>query len=285
MYEAKRNGRNRFEFYDVRFDEESDEKFSLIQRLRPAVQANALAVYYQPLIDLKTGNICALEALLRWPQEDGSMIFPDKFIPLAESSGLIDTLGAWVLNQACMFCAKQQQNGNSELSIAVNLSFAQFKDGNLPQIVKGALEISQLAPEHLELELTESILADDNGNVIQQLEQIKSLGVTFAIDDFGTGYSNLNYLRTFSAQKLKIDRIFINTLGFDEKDVPLVTAIISIAESLGMATVAEGIENEAALKKITEMGCDMGQGYYWSKPVPAEQIERLIEAQSPTNQR
>jgi len=285
MYEAKRNGRNRFEFYDVRFDEESDEKFSLIQRLRPAVQANALAVYYQPLIDLKTGNICALEALLRWPQEDGSMIFPDRFIPLAESSGLIDTLGAWVLNQACMFCAKQQQNGNSELSIAVNLSFAQFKDGNLPQIVKGALETSQLAPEHLELELTESILADDNGNVIQQLEQIKSLGVTFAIDDFGTGYSNLNYLRTFSAQKLKIDRIFINTLGFDEKDVPLVTAIISIAESLGMATVAEGIENEAALKKITEMGCDIGQGYYWSKPVPAEQIERLIEAQSPTNQR
>ena len=128
-------------------------------------------------------------------------------------------------------------------------------------------------------------MADDNGNVIQQLEQIKSLGVTFAIDDFGTGYSNLNYLRTFSAQKLKIDRIFINTLGFDEKDVPLVTAIISIAESLGMATVAEGIENEAALKKITEMGCDIGQGYYWSKPVPAEQIERLIEAQSPTNQR
>lgn len=280
MYEAKRNGRNRFEFYDVKFDEESDEKFSLIQRLRPAVLANQFEVYYQPLIDLKTGRICSLEALVRWPQKDGSLVFPDKFIPLAESSGLINPLGEWVLNQACFFCTKLHRNGHSELSVAVNLSFAQFKDGTLPNIVKRALELTQLNPKFLELELTESILADENGNIPEQLEKIKALGVQFAIDDFGTGYSNLNYLRSFNAHKLKIDRIFINTLGLEENDVPLVSAIINIAESLGMVTVAEGIEHEAALRKLTEMGCDIGQGFYWSKPVPEKQIETLLATQS-----
>ena len=236
MYEAKRNGRNRFEFYDVKFDEESDEKFSLIQRLRPAVLANQFEVYYQPLIDLKSGQICSIEALVRWPQEDGSLVFPDKFIPLAESSGLINPLGEWVLIQACLFCAKLHRNGHSEISVAVNLSFAQFKDGTLPSILKRALDLTQLNPKFLELELTESILADENGSIPEQLEKMKNLGVQFAIDDFGTGYSNLNYLRKFNAHKLKIDRIFINTLGLDENDVPLVSAIINIAESLGMVT-------------------------------------------------
>lgn len=276
MYEAKRNGRNRYEYYDVRFDKENDEKFTLIQRLRPAVNANELEVYYQPLIDLKSDKVEAVEALLRWPQNDGSMIFPDKFIPLAESSGLINPLGAWVLNQACDFCAKQHKKGHSNLTVAVNLSFAQFKDGTLPQLVEQALLNSKLAPEYLELELTETILADEKGTIAEQLETIKSLGVHFAIDDFGTGYSNLNYLRTFSASKLKIDRIFINTLGIEESDDSLVSAIINIAESLGMKTVAEGIENKAALDKLKSMGCNLGQGYYWSKPVPASEIERFM---------
>jgi len=282
MYEAKRNGRNRFEFYDVKFDEESDEKFLLIQRLRPAVLANQFEVYYQPLIDLKSGQICSIEALVRWPQKDGALVFPDKFIPLAESSGLINPLGEWVLIQACLFCAKLHRNGHSEISVAVNLSFAQFKDGTLPSIVKRALDLTQLNPKFLELEFTESILADENGSIPEQLEKMKNLGVQFAIDDFGTGYSNLNYLRKFNAHKLKIDRIFINTLGLDENDVPLVSAIINIAESLGMVTVAEGIEHEAALKKLEEMGCDVGQGFYWSKPVPEKQIEALIASQSYT---
>ncbi len=280
MYEAKSKGRNRFEYYDVKLDKESDEKFTLIQRLRPAVQANELAVYYQPLVDLSSGKICAVEALLRWPQSNGGMVFPDKFIPLAESSGLIIPIGKWVLDQACHFCAKQHKNGYSHLSVAVNLSFAQFKDGTLPSIVSQALASSQLPPQYLELELTESILADETGNISQQLDEIKALGVQFAIDDFGTGYSNLNYLRTFSAKKLKIDRIFINTLGVDDNEEPLVSAIIQMAESLGMQTVAEGIENESALSKLIGMGCDVGQGYYWSKPVPQDEIERLIKENS-----
>ena len=280
MYEAKRNGRNRFEYYDAKLDEESDEKFKLIQQLRPAINNNKLDVYYQPLVDLTTGKICAMEALVRWPQADGSMIFPNKFIPIAESSGLIAPLGEWVLRQACHFCAEQHQAGNTDLSIAVNLSFAQFKDGSLPDVVSQALKDSGLAAEYLELELTESILAESTNNVAQQLQAIKQLGVQFAIDDFGTGYSNLNYLRTFSAKKLKIDRIFISTLGVNESEEPLVSAIINMAESLGMVTVAEGIENEAALSKLIELGCHIGQGYYWSKPIPGDEMAALLIANS-----
>jgi diguanylate cyclase (GGDEF)-like protein len=276
MYEAKRNGRNRFEYYDAKFDEESDEKFKLIQRLRPAVANGELEVYYQPLVDLASGQICSVEALVRWPQADGTVVSPDKFIPLAESSGLITPLGEWVLNESCEFCAHQHQLGNTDLTIAVNLSFAQFKDGSLPKAVAAALEKSGLTPGALELELTESILAESTNNVTQQLDDIKALGVKFAIDDFGTGYSNLNYLRTFSAHKLKIDRIFVKTLGLNKNEEPLVTGIINMAKSLGMVTVAEGIENEAALAKLIELGCDIGQGYYWSKPVRHAEIKTLL---------
>ena len=277
MYEAKRNGRNRFEYYDPKLDKDSDEKFKLIQKLRPAVLNEALSVHYQPLIDLSTGNICSVEALVRWPQCDGTMIMPDKFIPLAERSGLIVPLGQWVLEQACLFAARQYKKGNSALTVAVNLSFAQFKDGTLPQIVKHALSKAQLPPKKLELELTESILADSAGNIEAQLKEIKGLGVQFAIDDFGTGYSNLNYLRTFEASKLKIDRNFITTLGSNKDEETLVSAIINMADSLGMTTVAEGIENEATLVKLVEMGCDIGQGYYWSKPLPEDKIELLLQ--------
>lgn len=277
MYEAKRNGRNRFEYYDPKLDKDSDEKFNLIQKLRPAILNEALAVHYQPLVDLSTGNICSVEALVRWPQCDGTMIMPDKFIPLAERSGLIVPLGQWVLEQACLFAARQYKKGNSALTVAVNLSFAQFKDGTLPQIVKHALGKAQLPPKKLELELTESILADSSGNIEAQLKEIKGLGVQFAIDDFGTGYSNLNYLRTFEASKLKIDRNFITTLGSNKDEETLVSAIINMADSLGMTTVAEGIENEATLVKLVEMGCDIGQGYYWSKPLPEDKIELLLQ--------
>ncbi|WP_346992789.1 putative bifunctional diguanylate cyclase/phosphodiesterase [Alteromonas gracilis] len=276
MYEAKRNGRNRFEYYDAKFDKESDEKFKLIQRLRPAVANGELEVYYQPLVDLASGHICSVEALVRWPQADGTVVSPHKFIPLAESSGLITPLGEWVLNESCEFCAQQHQLGNTDLTIAVNLSFAQFKDGSLPKAVAAALEKSGLTPGALELELTESILAESTNNVTQQLDYIKALGVKFAIDDFGTGYSNLNYLRTFSAHKLKIDRIFVKTLGLNKNEEPLVSGIINMAKSLGMVTVAEGIENEAALAKLIELGCNIGQGYYWSKPVRHAEIKTLL---------
>ena len=276
MYEAKRNGRSRVEYYDVQLDEESDEKFTLLQRLRPAVKNNELEVYYQPLVNLNSGEVYAAEALLRWPQKDNTTIFPDKFISIAENSGLINKLGAWVLNEACAFCARQQKNGHAEFTVAVNLSFVQFKDGLLPSIVERALERAQLAPQYLELELTETILAEEGSSINQQLESIKLLGVQFAIDDFGTGYSNLSYLRRFSARKLKVDRAFVHSLGTDNTNESLVLAIINIAKSLGMQTVAEGIENKATLEKLKELGCEFGQGFYWSKPITATETEHFL---------
>lgn len=275
MYEAKRSGRNGYKYYDAAFDADSDEKFTLIQKLRPAVQDNEFELYYQPLIDLRTGSVCAIEALLRWPQKDGSMVYPDKFIPLAESSGIITPLGKWVLEEATTFGAYLQQKGATNISVAVNLSFAQFKDGSLPLVVAEALEKSALTPELLELELTESIIAESARGISMQLEKIRDLGVRFAIDDFGTGYSNLSYLQKFKAEKLKIDRVFIDALKTDD-GAPLVSAIINIAKSIGMKTVAEGIEDEHLLEKVVAMGCDVGQGYYWSKPVPQQHIEALV---------
>ena len=279
MYESKRKGRNRFEYYNAALDERSDVLFNLLQQLRPAVLHNKLAVYYQPLIALETGKVCAMEALVRWPQEDGSLIFPDQFIPVAESSGLINKLGAFVLTEACEYCAYQHSIGNKYLSVAVNLSFSQFRDNSLPGIVKSALQKSGLPAASLELELTESILADDHGNIRKQLEHIKQLGVQFSIDDFGTGYSNLNYLRAFNAGKLKIDKIFITTLGIDQKHETLVSAIINMAKSLDMQVVAEGVENEAAKAKLIELGCDIGQGYLWSKPIPKHEFDVLLRAE------
>jgi len=279
MYESKRKGRNRFEYYNAALDERSDVLFNLLQQLRPAVLHNKLAVYYQPLIALETGKVCAMEALVRWPQEDGSLIFPDQFIPVAESSGLINKLGAFVLTEACEYCAYQHSIGNKYLSVAVNLSLSQFRDNSLPGIVKSALQKSGLPAASLELELTESILADDHGNIRKQLEHIKQLGVQFSIDDFGTGYSNLNYLRAFNAGKLKIDKIFITTLGIDQKHETLVSAIINMAKSLDMQVVAEGVENEAAKAKLIELGCDIGQGYLWSKPIPKHEFDVLLRAE------
>ncbi|MAI65870.1 MAG: GGDEF-domain containing protein [Alteromonas sp.] len=283
MYEAKRKGRNRFEYYNSKLDEHSDRVFSLLQKLRPAILNNKLEVYYQPLIDLHSDTICSMEALVRWPQEDGGMIFPDQFIPVAESSGLINKLGAFVLEEACRFCAHQHSIGNDKLTVAVNLSFSQFRDNSLPGIVESVLKKTGLAANFLELELTETILADEQGNISTQLEQLKSLGVQFAIDDFGTGYSNLNYLRSFNAGKLKIDKIFITTLGIDEKHEMLVSAIINMAKSLDMKVVAEGVEGDAAKTKLIELGCDIGQGYLWSKPIPESQFNELLKVERQAN--
>lgn len=272
MYRAKQDGRNTYHFYDESLDKATDDKFQMLQRIRPAISAQQFELYYQPMIDLRSDNISTVEALLRWPQTDGSMIGPDQFIPIAESGGLINELGTWVLQEACKFCALQRQNGLSELRVAVNLSVMQFKSGHLQDIVEKALTDSSLPPEALELELTESLLIDDTDQIQLQLLKLSELGISIAIDDFGTGYSNLGYLRDFNAAKLKIDRSFIRCLSQDNQDEPLVKAIINMAHSLGLQTVAEGVEDKDTLDKLIEMGCDIGQGYYWSKPLPGSAL-------------
>lgn len=276
MYQAKQDGRNTYHYYDESLDKASDDKFRLLQLLRPALIESQFELYYQPMVALNSDEVTTVEALLRWPQPDGTMISPEQFIPLAESSGLINELGQWVLQQACTYCAQQRRQGFSKLRVAVNLSVMQFKDGHLQNTVETALHDAGLSPEALELELTESLLIDETDMIQKQLKALSELGITIAIDDFGTGYSNLGYLRNFNATTLKIDRSFITSLCVTEHDEPLVKAIINMAASLGMKTVAEGIEDEATLRKLVALGCDIGQGYYWSKPVPGDALSELL---------
>lgn len=277
MYQAKQDGRNTYHYYDESLDEANNERFKLLQLLRPALREQQFTLYYQPMVDLNTNVINTVEALLRWPQPDGKMISPEQFIPIAESSGLIKELGSWVIQQACANCARLRQQGFPNLRMAVNLSVVQFNDGNLQNIVETALLDASLPPAALELELTESLLINDTDHIQKQLNALSQLGITLAIDDFGTGYSNLSYLRNFNASKLKIDRSFIRSLCLSEKDEPLVEAITNMAASLGMKTIAEGIEDEATLMKVIAMGCDIGQGFYWSKPVPEDALPELLQ--------
>lgn len=272
MYQAKSDGRNTYRYYSPEQDELSEERFKLLQKLRSAVSANAFELYYQPIVDLNSQQPRVVEALLRWPQPDGGMIGPDIFIPLAETAGVINTLGSWVLEQACLFCAEQRLSGLSDLRVAVNISALQFNDGLLQSHVERALQRANLPPEALEIELTESLFINESSGIVAQLTALTDLGITIAIDDFGSGYSNLAYLRRFNASTLKIDRSFIHPLTSDDNDVPLVQAMITMASSLGMNTIAEGIEDEATRQMLLNMGCNLGQGYHWSKPLSATDI-------------
>ncbi|MEO9947377.1 EAL domain-containing protein [Paraglaciecola sp.] len=276
MYKAKEAGRSTFHFYDNSMDKASDNKFKLLQTLRPAINQNQFSLYYQPIIDIKSGDVVTVEALLRWPQADGSLITPEQFIPLAESSGLINELGAWVIKEACRFCARQRKQGHPELRVAINLSVIQFRDGYLQNTIENALQDANLPPKALELELTESLLINDKNQIEKQLNELSQLGASIAIDDFGTGYSNLGYLREFNASKLKIDRSFITPLNNNNHDDSIVKAIINMASSLGLQTVAEGIEDEATLNKLITLGCDFGQGYYWSKPISEDDLSEYL---------
>ncbi|MDP2536288.1 putative bifunctional diguanylate cyclase/phosphodiesterase [Alteromonas stellipolaris] len=280
MYKAKQDGRNTYHHYDESLDKASENKFKMLQLLRPALSEQQFELHYQPIVDLKSGNINTLEALLRWPQPDGSMIPPDLFIPLAESSGLINELGSWVVRQATHFCAQLRQQGHADIRMAVNLSVMQFKDGQLQRTIESALYEAGLPPDALELELTESLLIDETEQIQKQLASLSKLGITIAIDDFGTGYSNLGYLRNFNASKLKIDRSFISPLCFSEHDESLVGAIINMAASLGLKTVAEGIEDEETLQKLLLLGCDIGQGYFWSKPLPENALMEFLKSRN-----
>lgn len=276
MFQAKVSGRNSFRFYDEAMDKANIDKFNLLQRLRVALKTQQFQLYYQPKINLKTGQIDSAEALIRWPQPDGSFIPPLDFIGLCEESGLINELGYWVLQEACSACQRWHQQGFTALTIAVNLSFVQFRDGTLPEKVQAVLHQSLLPASALELELTESTLIGEGDAICQQLAQMGALGVSFAIDDFGTGYSNLGYLRRFNATTLKIDKSFIQSLCVSGRDEPLVQAMIQMAHSLGLKIVAEGVEDAATVARLTALGCDSGQGYYWSKPIAEADFVALL---------
>lgn len=277
MFEAKEKGRNTFSLYHEGLHKVDIDKYNMLKNIRKSLSEQQFEVWYQPKVDITTQKITSCEALVRWPQPDGSFIRPDQFIPLAESSGLINELGLYVLEQACKDCAHWYQLGFSHIGLSVNASAVQFRGSQFPQQVAEVLARTKIPAHLLEIELTESLLVENDRDIVMQIEALHQLGVSLAIDDFGTGYSNLSYLRKFKARHLKIDRSFIFALGVSDREKPVVQAIIQMAHSLGLATVAEGIEDEDSLRELQRLGCDQGQGFLWSPAVPLDQWLELLQ--------
>ena len=279
MYRAKDRGKNGYCFYDSDMSEQSLQKLTLESELEIAIQNNDLVLHYQPQIDLSTNQVIGMEALLRWNHPQLGLIPPDNFIPLAEEMGLMVNLGEWVLINACRQMKSWHDQGMTSLKLSINLSPQEFLKQQLVDKVKQVLLETGLAPQCLELEITESMTMD----VIRStsvLEELHDIGIQIAIDDFGTGYSSLNYLKNFQIHRLKIDRSFVRDMMNGPKDAKIVGTIVSIAHALNLKVIAEGVETEEQLEFLRNLQCDEIQGYYYSKPLSANDIEKKYEFNS-----
>jgi diguanylate cyclase (GGDEF)-like protein/PAS domain S-box-containing protein len=268
MYAAKDAGRNGFHFYSEELSIRANERLTLELDLRHAIQQNELELYYQPKINLADGRVIGSEALLRWMHPQRGMVPPDKFISIAEDSGLILEIGEWVLRHGCKTACEWNGIGKPLHKVAINLSARQFQTGNLCTLVSTILDETACAPEWIELEITESLLLEEGGDALKTLNCFQQIGISIAIDDFGTGYSALSYLARFPINTLKIDRSFISNVTDQGYHAELVKAIISIAHSLNQKVVAEGVETAAQAETLRSYGCHIAQGYLYSKPVP-----------------
>jgi diguanylate cyclase (GGDEF)-like protein/PAS domain S-box-containing protein len=272
LYRAKADGKGTFRFFEAEMDARAQARRRLEMDLRKAMLAGALEVHYQPLVRLESGKVTAFEALLRWPHPDLGFIPPSDFIPIAEETGLIASLGAQVLRQACADASKWP----AHVKVAVNLSPLQFRTGNLFGAVKQALDQTGLSPKRLELEITETLLLEKADHVLATLHALRALGVGISMDDFGTGYSSLSYLRSFPFDKIKIDRSFVHDLGSNTEGQAIVRAILSLGSSLGITITAEGIETDAELACLQAAGCHEGQGFLFSKAQPQAEILEFL---------
>ncbi|MEU4688197.1 bifunctional diguanylate cyclase/phosphodiesterase [Actinoplanes sp. NPDC023714] len=277
MHHAKAAGGGVFAEYRPRMRDGLIERLELENDLRGALERGELRLHYQPTVDLETHEVVGFEALVRWPHPTRGMINPLDFIPIAEATGLIVPLGRWVLHEACRQAVEwSAAAGGRPLKMSVNVSVRQFDQAGLPETVAAILAETGMPADRLCLEMTESVLMTDTESNLEQLVRLKALGLTLAIDDFGTGYSSLAYLRRFPVDTLKIDRSFVERLGVLADDTALTDTIVRLGKSLGMATVAEGIEEFGQLAALREMGCGFAQGYYFSRPVPAAEAGRLF---------
>ncbi|RYF07707.1 MAG: EAL domain-containing protein [Comamonadaceae bacterium] len=281
MYRAKRDGRNTFRFFTPEMQAQSVRALQLENALRRALERNQLHLHYQPQVTIATGDIRSVEALLRWEHPELGAISPAEFIPIAEDSGQILQIGEWVLRTALAQLHTWHAEGLHWLTMAVNLSAVQFRQPQLPDLIGRILEESVLPANMLELELTEGAAVDDPHSAIATMDQLHARGVRMAMDDFGTGYSSLSHLKRFQLYKLKIDQSFVHDLGRDCNDRAIVSAIIRMAQALGMHTTAEGVETAEQLAFLREQGCDAAQGYYFSKPLAAHQIAPLLHKSRP----
>jgi diguanylate cyclase (GGDEF)-like protein len=281
MYSAKEHGRNTIRVFTQEMNVQAMERMTLESSLRLAVERNELYLVYQPQEDLATGEIIGCEALLRWKHPDLGLVSPCKFIPVAESSGLILPIGEWVLRTACAQARQWQDQGLPALPVAVNVSAVQFRQKGFLRLVEAVLSETGLSPQYLELELTESLILSNANVVLSMLQQLKQMGVRLSIDDFGTGYSSLSYLKQFPVYKLKIDGSFVRDVSVDVDDAAIITSILSMAKNLGLKVVAECVENEEQVSFLRAQKCDEIQGYYFSEPLPGDELAAKLRSNLP----
>ena len=280
MYRAKERGRGSIELFDEELRTRVERQIETESALRQALERNEFTVYYQPVVDLLTGAMVSAEALLRWEHPERGAIMPDEFIPLAEETGLIVPIGAWVLEQACWQLVKWRRTVPSmSVSVAVNLSVRQTAAPDIAGVIEDVLRRTGARAEDLCLELTESIFMEDVLYFERALDSLKALGVKLSIDDFGTGYSSLSYLKRFPVDAVKVDRSFVDGLGSDPHDSALVAAILAMAAALDLEVTAEGVETPDQLANLKNLGCQRAQGFYLARPMPAADLDRLIAEQ------
>jgi len=280
VMEASQKGGNIYQFYRPEIQAKLRDRIQLESQLHKALEREEMLLYYQPKIELKTNRIVAVEALIRWEHPELGLVSPGKFIPIAEESDLICDLGSWTLQEACQQNKKWQDAKLSPITVAVNLSARQFRESNLVALVEKVLEQTNLEGQWLDLEVTESLLLDNMEESIATLNHLREMNVGIDLDDFGTGYSSFSYLRTLPLSSLKIDRSFVKAGTAWDKNAAIVEAIIALAHKLDLVAIAEGIETIEQLNFIKTCGCDIGQGYYWSRPLPREEITEKLRQQN-----
>jgi EAL domain-containing protein (putative c-di-GMP-specific phosphodiesterase class I) len=280
MYSAKEHGRNNVQCYAEGMSTVTQERVKLESELHEALRSGQFELHYQPKVDTSSGRINSAEALIRWRHPQRGVVLPGEFISVAEESGLLDAIGEWVLVEACRQAKAWQREGLRPMRVAVNLAPSQFRLTNLVDQIRHALEAAQLEPQYLEVELTESAVMSDAEESIIILEAISRMGVLVSVDDFGTGYSSMSYLRRFPIDKLKIDRCFVEEMTQRPEDASIVRAIISLAHSLHLKVIAEGVETPEQLELLTHLGCDQYQGYYFSPALLPAQFAALVKQSS-----
>ena len=278
LYNAKGLGKNTISFYEDSLNEKIISKMETQSELHTAITNGQFELYYQAQVDLEVDRIVGFEALVRWNHPTKGLITPDHFIELAEDTGMIAEIGAWVLNEACKQLKEWQDIGYSDLTISVNLSARQFKDADLVETVEAAITQAGICPENLELEITESIALDDITYSIDTIQRLKEIGIKFSLDDFGTGYSSMNYLKYLPVSNLKIDKSFMKTMIDDESDKVIVSTIIALARALDLDVIAEGVENSEQVSFLKEAQCNIVQGYLYSVPVSKHDADELLKS-------
>jgi EAL domain-containing protein (putative c-di-GMP-specific phosphodiesterase class I) len=276
MYHAKKQGKNNFQFYRLTMNERAMERLNLENDLRKALARDELLLHFQPKVGIESGKVVGMEALIRWQHPEIGMVSPAEFIPMAEETGLIVPIGEWVLQAACAQINAWQAQGLAPIPVSVNISSQQFQHQELLITIGRLLESSGIPPERLMLEITESVIMQNTDSTFDILNTLTAMGLRLLIDDFGTGYSSLSYLKRLPVFAIKIDRSFINDIATNPDDAAIIKAIIAMAQNLKLKVVAEGVETEEQLAFLRDEQCDVMQGYLFSRPLPAEEVSKLL---------